>query len=468
MEIIKSSLSAAEPSLKDRVVNPGATFGPSNIKQLSQEISRDPVKFSELQEAVAELSAKQAEQSPEERSPSETVKLGVCEYLVGDYDAAVQTLAEKNDGDALNPFYRAKIALRLGRNEDAIACFNKAEKAGYPKGDCALGRAEAYRALGKSIESVNELDSISGETEQTVEYFYQRGATTADLITNPDDGYTKTPEEMINWYERAYETDRNNPGALFGMALENERRGNDDEALALYQRLVCLNPTYVGALINLGLLYEDRENYEEAVNCYKRVLDTDPTNVKAQMYIKDAEASLNRGRSTGRQRYTSAAKSIYDKQVSDYELSARARKALQTMGIETLGDLCSHTEKELLATKNFGDSSLDEIKRILDDAGLRLGTGPQHDEADLGFDADAAEAGADSLLGDSVLSKSVDELNLTVRAKKCLSRKDIRTIGELVRTTAEDLMSSKNFGVTSLNEIKKKLNDLFGLKLKGE
>ncbi len=305
MEIIKSSLSAAEPSLKDRVVNPGATFGPSNIKQLSQEISRDPVKFSELQEAVAELSAKQAEQSPEERSPSETVKLGVCEYLVGDYDAAVQTLAEKNDGDALNPFYRAKIALRLGRNEDAIACFNKAEKAGYPKGDCALGRAEAYRALGKSIESVNELDSISGETEQTVEYFYQRGATTADLITNPDDGYTKTPEEMINWYERAYETDRNNPGALFGMALENERRGNDDEALALYQRLVCLNPTYVGALINLGLLYEDRENYEEAVNCYKRVLDTDPTNVKAQMYIKDAEASLNRGRSTGRQRYTS-------------------------------------------------------------------------------------------------------------------------------------------------------------------
>ena len=145
MEIIKSSLSAAEPSLKDRVVNPGATFGPSNIKQLSQEISRDPVKFSELQEAVAELSAKQAEQSPEERSPSETVKLGVCEYLVGDYDAAVQTLAEKNDGDALNPFYRAKIALRLGRNEDAIACFNKAEKAGYPKGDCALAGSVALR-----------------------------------------------------------------------------------------------------------------------------------------------------------------------------------------------------------------------------------------------------------------------------------------------------------------------------------
>ena len=138
------------------------------------------------------------------------------------------------------------------------------------------------------------------------------------------------------------------------------------------------------------------------------------------------------------------------------------------MGIETLGDLCSHTEKELLATKNFGDSSLEEIKRILDDAGIRLGTGPLVDEPEAAFDTDAAEAGADSLSSDSVLSRSVDELNLTVRAKKCLSRKDIRTIGELVRTTAEELMNSKNCGVTSLNEIKKKLNDLFNLKLKGE
>ena len=464
MEFNKSSMSAAEPSLKDRVVTPGATFGPSDIKRLSQEISRDPGKFGELEEAVVELSAKRTELSPFDR-----VKLGVCEYLVGNYAAAAKTLAENNDGaSSLNPFYRAKIALRRGENDNAISCFDKAEKAGYPKGDCALGRAEAYRAEGKSVESVTELDSISGETEQTVEYFYQRGATTADLITNPDDAYSKTPDEMINWYERAYEADRNNPGALFGMALENERRGNDDEALALYQRLVCLNPTYVGALINLGLLYEDRENYEDAVNCYKRVLDADPTNIKAQMYIKDAEASLNRGRASGRQRFTSTAKSIYDKQVSDYELSARARKAIQAMGIETLGDLCAHTEKELLTTKNFGDSSLEEIKRILDDAGLRLGTGPQIEEADLDFDTEVAETGVETLSGDSVLNKSVDELNLTVRAKKCLSRKDIRTIGELVRTTAEELMNSKNFGVTSLNEIKKKLNDIYGLKLKGE
>ncbi|MGI5832945.1 MAG: DNA-directed RNA polymerase subunit alpha C-terminal domain-containing protein [Thermoguttaceae bacterium] len=465
MENIKSSLSVPEPSLKERVVKSDSTFGPVGIREISQEISRDQAKFVELQEAVSELSSKKSD-----LRPFESVKLGVCQYLIGDYDAADTTLNQNRDASALNPFYRAKIALQRaktakdvtaqGYTDTAIVCFDEAEKAGYPKGDCALGRAEAYLAAKKPEESREQLDSISGETEQTADYLYQRGATTAAL---GDD-----PEQMIRWYERAHEKDKNHPGALFGMALENERRGNDDEALALYERLVHLTPTHIGALINLGILYEDRENYEEAVNCYKRVLDADPTNAKAQMYVKDAEASLNRGHSGNRRPYAPGTRSIYDKQVSDYELSARARKALISLGIETLGDLCSHTEKELLATKNFGDSSLEEINRILSDSGLKLGSGPQHADtaAEQGGEDDGT--GAETSVGDTVLNRSVDELNLAVRAKKCLSRKDIRTIGELVRTTAEELMNCKNFGVTSLNEIRKKLDDLFGLKLKGE
>ncbi|MBQ3388742.1 MAG: tetratricopeptide repeat protein [Thermoguttaceae bacterium] len=474
MENNKSQLSAAEPGLKERVVA-DAAFGPSSIRQISQEIGRDQAKFAELEEAVAELSAKQSE-----LSPFESVKLGVCQYLVGDYESAAQTLSQNKNASPLNPFYRGKTAFQLANIkssesvelaaplfDEAIAAFNEAEKAGYPKGDCALARAEVCRVKGDPVESLRQLDSISGETEQTVDYLYQRGATTAELTDRPD--LVENPqEEMLRWYERAHEKDKNHPGALFGMALENERRGNDDVALALYQRLVCLIPTHVGALINLGVLYEDRENYEEAVACYKRVLEADPLNEKARMFIKDAEASLNRGRAAGRVRFPSIVKSIYDKQVSDYELSARARKALQAMGIETLGELCSHTEKELLTTKNFGDSSLEEIKRILDDAGLKLGSGPQPIDAAADLAGEADEASAEIPAGDSVLNRSVDELNLTVRAKKCLSRKDIRTIGELVRTTSEELMNSKNFGVTSLNEIKKKLHDLFDLKLKGE
>ena len=43
----------------------------------------------------------------------------------------------------------------------------------------------------------------------------------------------------------------------------------------------------------------------------------------------------------------------------------------------------------------------------------------------------------------------------------------INTIGDLIRRTGDDLLECKNFGVTSLNEVREKLTVL-GLKLRGE
>jgi DNA-directed RNA polymerase subunit alpha len=59
-----------------------------------------------------------------------------------------------------------------------------------------------------------------------------------------------------------------------------------------------------------------------------------------------------------------------------------------------------------------------------------------------------------------LLNKPVDELKLSVRARKCLDKLKIRTIGDITRKTEAELLGCKNFGVTSLNEIKKALNGL--------
>jgi DNA-directed RNA polymerase subunit alpha len=48
-----------------------------------------------------------------------------------------------------------------------------------------------------------------------------------------------------------------------------------------------------------------------------------------------------------------------------------------------------------------------------------------------------------------------------------MTKLGINTIGELVRRTGEDLMECKNFGVTSLNEVREKLVER-GLRLRGE
>ena len=55
------------------------------------------------------------------------------------------------------------------------------------------------------------------------------------------------------------------------------------------------------------------------------------------------------------------------------------------------------------------------------------------------------------------LIKSVEELELSVRANNCLRNANITTIGELVQRTEAELMKTKNFGKKSLQEIKDEL-----------
>ena len=59
----------------------------------------------------------------------------------------------------------------------------------------------------------------------------------------------------------------------------------------------------------------------------------------------------------------------------------------------------------------------------------------------------------------------VTELDLSVRASNCLEYAKIKTLGELVTKEEDELLELKNFGKTTLVEIKKKLNQL-GLSFK--
>ncbi len=60
---------------------------------------------------------------------------------------------------------------------------------------------------------------------------------------------------------------------------------------------------------------------------------------------------------------------------------------------------------------------------------------------------------------DEVLSNSIDVLDLSVRAKNCLDAEGIRTLKDLVLRDEGDMLKVRNFGKTSLREIKKKLEE---------
>ena len=67
-----------------------------------------------------------------------------------------------------------------------------------------------------------------------------------------------------------------------------------------------------------------------------------------------------------------------DRSVDELELSVRSYNCLKNAGIKTIRDLVQRSEREMLATKNFGKKSLGEIRDIL--RGMGLDFGVQFDE----------------------------------------------------------------------------------------
>ena len=64
---------------------------------------------------------------------------------------------------------------------------------------------------------------------------------------------------------------------------------------------------------------------------------------------------------------------ILNQPIEMIELSSRASNCLKVARIRTIGELVGKRDEELLAVKNFGKKSLDEIKDRLKDMGLSLG-----------------------------------------------------------------------------------------------
>ncbi len=70
-----------------------------------------------------------------------------------------------------------------------------------------------------------------------------------------------------------------------------------------------------------------------------------------------------------------------------------------------------------------------------------------------------SSSGSDAIL-ESKLNMSVAELRLSVRATNCLESEDINTVRDLVQKSEDQLMEVRNFGETTLNEVRAKLTEI--------
>ncbi len=248
----------------------------------------------------------------------------------------------------------------------------------------------------------------------------------------------------------------------FKLAYFLDLLGEEDEAVAMYEQLCLRDQPYVNALLNLAVIYEDRGEIAEAEKCLRQILETSPNHPRAVRYMKDVQASKDMYYDEEHARDLAKRNALLDTPVTDFELSVRARNCLKKMQIRTLGDLLKITEAELLSYKNFGETSLVEIKTMLASKGIRLGQGLEGQFSRIRKEIYDQLRGKAS---EAVLGKPISVLDLSVRARKALQFLGIQTIGDLATRTEAELMGVKNFGQTSLTEIDEKLTN-FGLDLR--
>ncbi len=404
----------------------------ADLRQLRRGIYVDPARYREADQRHQALTA--------EGGPAN--KLAILSWMLNRHAQLADLSTGKNPLLAL---LRTHSLLALGRTDEAAKALEITGDACAPHAQYA--EAELLRLTGDTEKSLKLLEKLGKKHDGDPELHYQRG-----LALDAQGAYALARAA----YERALELDADYAPALFRLAYMLDLRGEDDQAFALYQRCAAIQPTYVNCLLNLGVIYDDRGEYEAALRCFEQVLEACPNHERARLFRKDSLASLNMYFDEDQARRADKQNLILSIPVTDFELSVRSRNCLNKMNIRTLGDLVEKTEAELLSYKNFGETSLMEIKEILAKKALRLGMGR---EALLGRSRGLSVT--EQLFQPEVEIPSnpdairpIAEFNPSVRVRTALKMLGITTLGELTTRTSRELMSCKNFGQTSLDEVR--------------
>ncbi|MHC4640168.1 MAG: tetratricopeptide repeat protein [Planctomycetota bacterium] len=380
-----------------------------------------------------------------------SLAIGIGLFIVGRHAEAVEKLEKAKDCQE-KFIYLAFALRRIGKFEEAIENLNKSVEHGANALSTTLEKAATYRHSSDFEAAAKELKTCTNFENVSSEYHYQLGN-----LQEAQGFY----EEAIDNYKAALELSPNHQKALFRLAYRCDLSGDEDTAIDYYRQIASGNQVHVSALLNLAVLYEDHEELDKASQCVDTVLKFYPNHQRAILFKKDIESSKTMFYDEEKEKKKTRKNQILETPISDFELSVRSRNCLKKMNIITLGDLLNISEAELLSYKNFGETSLREIKALLDTKSLHLGMALEEklsaiESTDMGIAEDKDE---------QLLSKSIDDLQLSVRSRKCLQKLDLRTLDDLTRRTEAELLGCKNFGVTSLNEIKKAITNL-GLSLR--
>ncbi len=364
-----------------------------------------------------------------------------------------QYLLENRDC-RLSHLIRAKAMQMLDRHSNAVIEFEKAASmTSAPTLQEVISHSYSL-ALNGRLDKAEALLNGLGKAVSDMPF----ARVVRALITE----YKGEYESALSMYSDVLKKHPGHPEATFRLAMLLDTRGEDQVLVEeLYLSLADGDVFHLGAAINLGLFYVDHDKFEHAEAMFNKILRYDPDNAKVWLFIRDTQSSNSMVMDDGRTKEDEKLRQILRLPISEFELSVRSRNCLSRMNVHTLGDLISKSETELLAYKNFGETSLKEIREILARKGLRLGMAREEVERKMRSPSQRLAALA---VTDNILDQPISALSLSIRTLRSLEGLDIDTVRDLTRYSERSLLASKNFGLTGLTEVKKKLAS-YGLNL---
>lgn len=155
---------------------------------------------------------------------------------------------------------------------------------------------------------------------------------------------------------------------------------------------------------------------------------------------------------------------IRDKPLRKMSISTVLRKVLRWNGYQRVGDLHGLTNDQVLkqsASSVLLKRELEELKSMITPIRPDGARGHNSNREKVSERQIALNTGfTGTAVSSDVLDMTVDELMLSVRGYNCLRVANIQTVRQLVRQSESELLSNKNLGRTTLNEIKELLHSM--------
>jgi DNA-directed RNA polymerase subunit alpha len=342
--------------------------------------------------------------------------LGLCRTEIGDYAGAVRVLQKASDAgqDAfVCAMAQAEALRRAGQREEALAKVRTFQKSHDQE-------AELHYQKGRLFEADMSYEQAMEAFERAVDLNPQHSGALFRLAYWHD--LRGNDDLALDCYEKAAAVRPVHAGALVNLGVIYEDRGEYQKAADLYARILSVDPTNAqvkmyakdsmssldmyydevierrqhrtAALLRIGLSEFDlsartrtglekmnirtlgdlaRLSEQDVANS-KNFGDASVTELRALLESKGLHFGMGRIAPEPAALEAPEPSGALAKPVGELDLSVRSLKCVKSLGCETLGDLIQKTEKELLDCPNFGQTSLNEIKRKLAQYNVTLKT----------------------------------------------------------------------------------------------